>query len=120
MALFKHPLQLFTLEHPDEWEVRYQEETGGVIFIHSREEATALSVSAVAVTGAELPLVEQVVEAGARLGIPLAPEQVRIHGSSDTRTGYAEGTRPDGDLAGSLYRFWVIRHGPLMLYVAQL
>jgi len=121
MARFEHPLQLFTLDYPDDWEVRYQEETGGVAFIHpGTTDASALSLSPFAVSGGETALAHEVVLAGKQVGVEVSAETIRLETRGETQSAYGEGRRADLLSAGSLFRFWVVRHGPLKLYAAQL
>lgn len=121
MARFEHPLQLFSMEYPDNWEVRYQEETGGVVFVHpGLDDASALSLSPMAVTGTEPALRDEVVQAAARVGVDLDPASLALDESGDTRCAYGEGLRTDLLSVGSRFRFWVLRHGPLALYASQL
>jgi uncharacterized protein YtpQ (UPF0354 family) len=121
MALFEHPLQLFTLEHPENWGVQYQEETGGVIFTHTAlPDACALSFTPVAVTGGESSLIEQLLEIARRLEVSIPADAVETGEFGQVRFAYAEGSRERPDLMGTRLRFWVVRHGPLALHVAQL
>jgi uncharacterized protein YtpQ (UPF0354 family) len=127
MPLFEHPLQLFTLDYPDNWTARYQEETGGVIFVHEHEEdAGALSISPRAVTGADYPVAEELLQAAHRLEVRVAPADVQVIEHEGVHTAYAEGKREStgshGSIltAGARLRFWVLRHGPLALHVVQL
>ncbi len=121
MQRFEHPLQLFSLEHPEDWESRYQEETGGLILVHpGLHDAVALSVTPIAVTGAESPLVDQLLEVARRVGAEIPAESVLALEDGATRVAYGEGQRAEAVDTGSVLRFWVIRHGHLSLHVAQI
>jgi uncharacterized protein YtpQ (UPF0354 family) len=121
MTRFEHPLQLFTLQHPDDWELRYQEDTGGLILIHAgAHDACALSVSPLAVTGAEYRLDEEILRSGARVGVELSRETLQSITRGDTRLVYGEGLREEALPIGSRFRLWVLQHGPLALHVVHL
>ena len=121
MTTWEHPLQLFSLEHPENWDLQYQEETGGIMLLHAGLiGACALSLTPLAITGGERPLDEVVREIAARVGVTLADRDVEAWDDGDTRWAYAEGTREDAISKQSRFRFWVARHGSLALHVAQL
>lgn len=121
MSTWEHPLQLFGLEHPEEWDLQYQEETGGVMLLNAGlVGACALSLTPLAMTGGERPMEEQVREIAARVGVALPENRVETREEGETRWAYAEGTREDAISKQSRFRFWVIRHGSLALHAAQL
>jgi uncharacterized protein YtpQ (UPF0354 family) len=126
MAQFEHPLQLFSLEYPDGWEMRYQEDTGGVILVHpGLEDASALSLSPIAVTGLQSEPAEDLVRAAARLGVAISREDVRTEHREGTDVAYGEGLRQADEsnealAIGPRFRFWMIRHGALTINAAQL
>ena len=121
MPRFEHPLQLFTLDHPDDWELRYQEDTAGLVLIHpGPEDACALSVSPLAVTGTEYRLEEELLRAGGRLGVEVPPGEIRREARGETRLAYGEGLREEALPIGSRFRLWVLQHGPVALHVVQL
>jgi uncharacterized protein YtpQ (UPF0354 family) len=120
MPVFQHPLQLFSLEYPEGWEVRYQEETGGVMFVHPGDtDASAVSVSPLASIGAPPDLKTEIVQAGERVGVPLDEAAVRIEEREGTRIAYAEGRRSEAAALGA-FRFWLYHHPPVKLHVVHL
>ncbi len=120
MPAWEHPLQLFSLEYPENWELRYQEETGGAILVHAGiVDACALSLTPLAIGGTEVPLEEQIREIASRLGVTLAEGAIAEQSQDDSRSVYAEGTRADASSTQSRFRLWVIRHGSLALHVAH-
>lgn len=121
MITFEHPLQLFTLQYPDDWELRYQEESGSLILVDpSPQNPTALSLSPLAITGGGFSLPEQVAQAAGRMEVVIDPAQVQPMDWGEAQVGYGEGAREDADGTGGAFRFWVIRHGNLAIYAAQL
>jgi uncharacterized protein YtpQ (UPF0354 family) len=121
MPIFEHPLQLYTLTFPDGWESRYEEETGGVIFVNSRpENACALSFSPLGTTAPGGDAVEDLERAAERVGVALAPETLRSSVAGEDERAYGEGERAGAEAIGTRFRFWVIRHGVLKLFVTQL
>lgn len=121
MARFDHPLQLFRLEHPDPWEVRYDENTGGVIFVQIEDgTATALSFSPLAVTGQGLDVRAELGRAAERVAVALLAETIREEENGPLRLAYGEGDREAAIGGSSRFRLWVIQRGPLALYVTQL
>lgn len=121
MPTFDHPLQLFTVEYPEGWELCYQEDTGGALLIWGEDPgATALSLSPLAVASEAFDLRLSVVEAAGRLNVAVTPEQVATAAGEELEIGYAEGHREPVPGLGSACRFWVLRRGALALYSAQI
>jgi len=121
MALFEHPLQLFSLQYPEGWELRYQEDSGSLILVNpSTQDPTALSLSPLAITGEGFSIPGEVVQAAERMSVAIDPKDVRVNSWGDSEVGYGEGVRTDGAQVGGRYRFWVIRHAALAIYAAQL
>lgn len=126
MALFQHPLQLFSLHHPDDWETRYQEENGGLTLVRPTEEGTsALCVTPMAAMTLNLPgpqgLAREVLQAAERLSVTLPSTEVAIEERDDVWIGSAEGAGAEGGpLGGMVIRLWVVRRGPVALYLTQL
>lgn len=121
MALFEHPLQLYRLDFPDGWEIRYEEETGGVLFINNRPgDTTALSISPLAATGRGPDPLQELRSAAERVGVELDESTMRQEEHEDTVIASGEGDRPGAEVIGSRFRFWVIRHQALTLFATQL
>lgn len=121
MAHFEHPLQLYRLDYPDGWEVRYEEETGGVIFINNRVgDTTALSFSPLAITGPGPEPLQELRNAAGRVGVELDESSLVQEQGEDRIFAAGEGDRPGAEVIGSRFRFWVVRHQALTLFVTQL
>lgn len=120
MATFEHPLQLYRLDYPDAWEVRYEEDTGGVLFVNSRPgDTSALSISPLVMKGGAGPL-QELKSAAERVGVNLDPGSLRLEERGGTVRAVGEGDRPGAEVIGSRFRFWVLRHQALTLFVTQL
>jgi uncharacterized protein YtpQ (UPF0354 family) len=121
MPIFEHPLQLYAVTYPDGWESRYEEETGGVIFVNSRaEDACALSLSSLGTTGPTGGALEDLRQAAGRVGVELLEDSLRVSTAGENERAYGEGDRAGAEAIGTRFRFWVIRHGVLKLFVTQL
>jgi hypothetical protein len=132
MTRFEHPLQLYQLEHPDDWEARYDQETGGVLLVRGEPGAGfALNITAISLPAGEsdepaaTPAELQVEAAAARLSLRLLPETQRREERDGATLRYGEARREDTGAAnatppGSLFRFWVLRKERLALIVTQL
>lgn len=120
MAIFQHPLQLYTLDYPEEWEVRYEDDTGGVLFVNARPgDTSALSISPLAVTGGPGPL-QELSSAAERVGVELDPDTLKLEERDGAIRAVGEGDRPGAEVIGSRFRFWVLRRQALTLFVTQL
>jgi uncharacterized protein YtpQ (UPF0354 family) len=121
MPRYEHPMQLFALDFPEQWQADYQEETGGVIFVNADPECPgALSITPMALTGAEANLDTEVLEAAERLDLPMSADQLRRESRGELQLVYGEGDRDQDLLGGTLLRLWAVRRGRLLLRVIQL
>lgn len=121
MPLFEHPLQLYHVTYPEGWEVRYEEETGGVIFVNSRVgQACALSFSPMGMTGSGPNLLDELRSAAARVGVELDETTLGQDDLAEALVARGEGDRPGAEVIGSRFRFWVVRHRALTLFITQL
>ncbi|MFN3649818.1 MAG: DUF1444 family protein [Armatimonadota bacterium] len=128
MPTYEHPRQLFSVEHPSEWEPHFQEESNSVTFVYSgRVDPTAVSFSPVVMGADESQpgdeeLRMQLVKTAHRLDIPLAPEEVTLLRQGERTVAYGEGESARADLApsGTRIRMWLVRAGSLALYATQL
>jgi hypothetical protein len=100
--------------------VRYEEDTGGVLFVNARPvDTSALSISPLAMTGGGSPL-QELKSAAERVGVDLDPASLRLEERDGTLRATGEGDRPGAEVIGSRFRFWVLRHQALTLFVTQL
>lgn len=119
MAVWEHPLQLFSLEHPEEWEPDYQAETGGVLFtLGAGLGMSALSINPLAVAGSAFSPQDQLFQAAERVGVTLDPGSVSVQEETDLGRAYGEGIRKEP--FETPFRFWVIRHHGLVLFATHL
>ncbi len=119
MARWEHPLQLFALEHPDDWEPQYQAETGGVLFtLGGGAEMSALSLNPVALTRAQFVPRDHLLLAADRVGVTLDPDTIRAEAGDTPICAYGEGVRKEP--FETPFRFWVIRHDGLALFATHL
>jgi hypothetical protein len=120
MPTFEHPMQLYALDYPEGWVARYDEKTAGALFMLAEEAGkSAVSLTALAVTGPPADAALHLEEMLTRLGIAATAPPAGEKRADGTAIAYAEGRRVVAG-ADTTIRVWMLQHASLSLMATHL